>query len=103
MGTIYLNSQTDGKPRRKLVVDEFSYTVTTVGGEATVTLPGSRSYTPNDHMTVYANGIKIKNAVEYDRGTNPTNTTITGVVNPMFPDGKFPKNCVLDFELFTTN
>jgi hypothetical protein len=54
-------------------------------------------------MTVYANGIKINNGVEYDRGTDPSNTTITGKVNAMFPDGKFPKNCRLDFELFTTN
>jgi hypothetical protein len=101
MRIIYLTNSSDNKPRRQILVDEFSYTVSTPSGESSVTLPGSRTYdTTNDHMVVYANGIKINVGVEYLRSSS---TQISCNVNAMFPDGKFPDNCVLDFELFTLN
>ena len=105
MATTKINvySKTDGKPRRKIVVDEFSYTVTTTGGEAVVTLPGSRTYSSTDFMRVDANGIKINSGLEYTRGVGEANTTITAAACNMFPDGKFPENCVLGFELYSTN
>jgi hypothetical protein len=98
---IYITGKTDRKPRREIIVDEFSYTVSTTGGESIVTLPGGRSYDIiNDFIRVMANGIKIKSGVEY---TKSATTTITAVNCDMFPGGKFPKNCILDFELYSTN
>jgi hypothetical protein len=96
---IYLTNQTDFKPRRQISVDEFSYTVVTVGGEASVTLPGSRTYdTTNSMLRVYANGLKIIADRHYTRNGS---TTILASTCAEFPGGKFPKGCVLDFELYT--
>jgi len=97
---IYLHGQTDGRPRREIVVDEFSYTV---GGtaESVVTLPGSRNYdTVNEHMNVFYNGLRIVSPTDYTRSSS---TTITAVDGSRFPGGEFPANSRLDFELYTTN
>lgn len=101
MKIIYLTGRTDKRPRKEIWVDDFSFTVTTTGGDALVTLPGGRTYdVTNDYLNVYANGIKLVAGREYTRSSD---TTITAVANAMFPDGKFPKNCILDFELFLLN
>lgn len=101
MKKIYLSGKTDLRPRREVQVDEFSYTVVSASGESPITLPGSRTYdTVNDYLVVYANGIKLVEGTHYTRAST---TTIAAVIVDMFPDGKFPKNCVLDFELYKTN
>lgn len=97
---IFLTNQSDNKPRRELQVDEFSYTISTSSGEAIVTLPGGRSYNTDDYLVVDANGLKIYSGVDYTRSSS---TTITAVTGEMFPEGKFPQNCVLNFEKVSTN
>lgn len=100
MKKIFLTGTNDKKPRREIQVDEFSYTVSTTSGESVITLPGGRTYTSDDYLTVKANGLKITSGVHYNRSSS---TTITGVNSEPFPGGVFPDKCRLDFELYTTN
>lgn len=96
--TISLVDSTTSKPRRQIQVDEFTYNVSTSGGEASVTLPGGRTYdTTNTMLRVFANGLKISANVHYTRNST---TTILASTCTMFPDGKFPQGCDLDFELY---
>lgn len=98
---IYLTGSSDGRPRREIIIDEFSYFVGTSSGESVVTLPGGRSYTTgSDYMAVFSNGLKIVSPYDYTRSSS---TTITAVDGSRFPGGEFPASGRLDFELFKTN
>jgi hypothetical protein len=98
MNEISLINNTDRKPRRKILVDEFSYTVSTSSGEEIIILPGSRTYSSDEHLIVRANGLKIHSGVEYNRYSE---TAIQARDCAMFPDQKFPNGCVLSFEQFS--
>lgn len=98
MRYIALTSAVDGRPRKKVSVDEFIYTVSTPGGESSVTLPDGRTFDSSDFLNVFSNGLKMDIDVEYEINDS---TSINAKTCAMYSDGKFPYGCVLSFELYT--
>jgi len=73
------------------------YEVSTGGGEAAITLPGSQEYVQDKKtLQVECNGVTLEIDQDY---TESSTTDVTATVCEMFPDGKFPYRARMHFRI----